>query len=176
MAVSPASVGVAVSVTLLVLVLLGLVAAGVWYGLTDRRPAEEVVVHLAERGSGEAVGEDDNKDGWVHHDDHAHALSFDRHRPHSSMNTADSYVCVCTQDTCSGVPGSQGQRVVGVTDVENYRDGWVCVDEVFGTRRQPVLGNGPSWPRRRPPAELRAVEGGGSQRSTKSSHWSDDDE
>ncbi len=175
MPVSPASVGIAVSVTLLMLVLLGLVAAGLWYGLTARRrPVEEVVVHLAERG--EAAKGDEEVDRWVHNDDHTHALSFDRNRPHSSMNTADSYVCVCTQDTCSGVPGSQGQRVVGVTEVENYGDGWVCADEVFGTRRQPVMEDGPSWPRRRPPAELQAVEGGGPQRPTKSSYWSEDDE
>ena len=146
--VPAASICIAVSVLVLVLMLVAAIGVGVW-----RRARVAHPVHFVSEAPEEAEEE------WTGHvaDSGEHQLSFDRNRPHSSMNSADTYVCTCVQNTCKG--GTLGDRMVGVT--ESPGEGWMCYDEVFGTRQRRS-----ARPVEAPPAEVRssplhAAEAGG---------------
>ena len=157
------------------LVLLGTVVWGIWKSSAPARPAPTI---YSEDSS--SVDEKEEEGGWIGHlgDSYDHSLAFHPNRPHSSMNTADTHTCICTQETCKGVSGTEGQRIEGVTDLEPYQDGWICVDQVFGTRRQRAPDHGPVWPAERRPSPLKhTVERGHARRQRPPpSQWSEEED
>ena len=80
---------------------------------------------------------------WVGHvrgDREVHELSYTDGTPHSSVTSADAYMCVCTQESCGGEhTGQKGDVEKYVRAVDKYGSGWVCSDMVFGTHAKSAV-------------------------------------